>query len=538
MTYTTGYDVTAAGVGVVSVPAFRGADPTEAGGSVAIDMNNDAPLTDFSDDEAYSLNSGMMMWSLGTNFDDDLGQAGTIKNLHVWHQYAWGIFSYETCGMTIDGFIDIGDQAAGARGYAACCGINSSDYRQKNLTILNARIEGEARGYTADTNTAGLTIMQNSILRNRSDFGMITLGCTNGMVPPRRVELRNVQFGCLSVLPADQQPVIVVTYEPWAISQVVKDELVFYDFNGVAGDDFQVYYPEQAPDFIVPQSAAATATEGAIVGSPVAGLTNAQTWATYGIAIAGAVLPNGTITRAGIVGAVLPLSSVSSNPPPTVATAASASPNPVTGTTTALSVLGADAAGEPSLNYTWTTTGSPPAPVLFSANGTNAAKATTATFTSAGSYAVQVTISDPSGLSVTSTVTVNVTSVFTALALSPTGATVIPGGTLQLIATATDQFGASMPAPASALSWSTSGGGTISGDGLFTAGPTTGGPFTVTAASGGITGTTEVLVLNATSTSGKGSCGFGSGGSALLLGLAAMGLANRRRRLRDHKPNC
>ena len=46
--------------------------------------------------------------------------------------------------------------------------------------------------------------------------------------------------------------------------------------------------------------------------------------------------------------------------PPTVATPAAASPPTVTGTTAALSVLGADAAGELTLTYTWTTTGTPP----------------------------------------------------------------------------------------------------------------------------------------------------------------------------------
>ena len=82
---------------------------------------------------------------------------------------------------------------------------------------------------------------------------------------------------------------------------------------------------------------------------------------------------------------------------PTVATAAAAAPATVTGTTTALSVLGADDAGESNLTYTWATTGTPPAAVTFSANGSNAAKNTTATFTKAGSYTFQVTITDAGG---------------------------------------------------------------------------------------------------------------------------------------------
>ncbi len=54
-------------------------------------------------------------------------------------------------------------------------------------------------------------------------------------------------------------------------------------------------------------------------------------------------------------------------------------------------MLGADDGGEANLTYTWATTGTPPAAVTFSANGTNAAKNTTATFTKAGTYTFQVT---------------------------------------------------------------------------------------------------------------------------------------------------
>jgi hypothetical protein len=94
------------------------------------------------------------------------------------------------------------------------------------------------------------------------------------------------------------------------------------------------------------------------------------------------------------------------NAPPTVATPAAASPSTVTGTTTNLSVLGADDGGEANLTYSWTSTG--PATVNFSINGTNAAKDTTATFTAPGTYNFVVTITDAGGLSVTSSVGVTV----------------------------------------------------------------------------------------------------------------------------------
>ena len=104
---------------------------------------------------------------------------------------------------------------------------------------------------------------------------------------------------------------------------------------------------------------------------------------------------------------------------PTVATPAIATPEIVTGTTTDLSVLGADTAtGEGGLTYTWTATTLPNGAAMptFSDNGSNAAKDTTATFSMAGTYGITVTITDPYGLSTSSSVSVTVnqtpTSIF------------------------------------------------------------------------------------------------------------------------------
>jgi hypothetical protein len=176
---------------------------------------------------------------------------------------------------------------------------------------------------------------------------------------------------------------------------------------------------------------------------------------------------------------------------PTVATAAKATPSPVIGTSTVLSALGADDAGEAALTYTWATTGTPPAAVTFSANGSNGAKNSTATFTKSGSYSFQVTIKDAQGLTVTSPVSVVVNQAMASVTVSPSSASVSTSTTKQFTAAAKDQFGAAMSAT---FTWSVSGGGTINSSGLFTAGSTAGGPFTVTATSGSKSGTASITV--------------------------------------------
>ncbi|MGO8672517.1 MAG: kelch repeat-containing protein [Capsulimonadaceae bacterium] len=171
--------------------------------------------------------------------------------------------------------------------------------------------------------------------------------------------------------------------------------------------------------------------------------------------------------------------------PPTVAQPASANPSPVTGTTTSLSVLGADPAGESTLTYTWACTG--PAAVAYSANGTNAAKNTMATFIQAGSYTFTVTISDPYNQTVTSSVTVSVNQTTTTIGVTPPSVLLALDGTQQFSAAVVDQFGNPMPSQPS-FTWSLGSGspGTLSSTGLYTA--TASGTATVIASAGALSG--------------------------------------------------
>src|SRR5207245_7596163 len=132
------------------------------------------------------------------------------------------------------------------------------------------------------------------------------------------------------------------------------------------------------------------------------------------------------------------------NATPTVATPAAATPSPVTATTTNLSVLGADDAAEANLIYTWATTGTPPAPVTFSGNGTNTAKNVVATFAKAGSYSFQVTVKDQGNLTITSSVNVTVNQTLTGISVDQSPATVAAGGTQSLTSTPADHDAAAL----------------------------------------------------------------------------------------------
>jgi hypothetical protein len=217
---------------------------------------------------------------------------------------------------------------------------------------------------------------------------------------------------------------------------------------------------------------------------------------------------------------------VAGNLPPTVATPAVATPNPVTGTTSVLSVLGADDAGEAGLTYAWATVGAVPGPVTFSSNGTNAAKSVTATFSTVGTHVVAVTITDAGGLTVTSQVTVVVDQHATSVAVTPVVVSLAHAAVQPFIATVRDQFGTAL-AVQPAITWSLvpgGAGGSVSGTGVFTAPAAGTGTTQVRATSAGLFGQSMVTVTAAPGGgSSGGSDGGGGGGGGCGLG-GAIGL--------------
>ena len=267
------------------------------------------------------------------------------------------------------------------------------------------------------------------------------------------------------------QTLTTVTVSP---ASVTLNENQTQQFTATGKDQFGVVLSSQ-PGF--------TWAKASGVGSISAG----------GLYTAPAAIGSASITATS--GSVVGSAAVTiNNTVPTVATAATAAPSPVTGSSTVLSVLGADDGGESNLTYTWATTGTPPAVVTFIANGTNAAKNTTATFSKAGSYAFQVTITDAGGLSTTSNVSVTVNQTLTTITVSPATASLSAGGTQQFTATGKDQFGVAL-ATQPTFTWATTAG-LISAGGLLTAPSTSVNNGTVTASTGTVSSIAAITVAN------------------------------------------
>jgi hypothetical protein len=180
-----------------------------------------------------------------------------------------------------------------------------------------------------------------------------------------------------------------------------------------------------------------------------------------------------------------------------VTAAATAASSTVTGSTVGLSVaaIDPDSRTDDLLTYTWATTGTPPAAVTFSENGTRAARTTTARFTKPGTYGFRVTIRDAAGLTTTSDTSVIVTQTLTSVVVSPGTASVSLAGSQQFSARAFDQFAVAMPLQPSFTWRLSSGSGSLSASGLYV-GPGAAGSATVQATGGGVSGTASVSIVH------------------------------------------
>ena len=169
----------------------------------------------------------------------------------------------------------------------------------------------------------------------------------------------------------------------------------------------------------------------------------------------------------------------------TTITVAPASASVPTGGTQQFSATGLDQFGQPL---------SPQPTFTWSVSGGGTINATTGLFTAGSTAGGPFTVTASSGgINGTASVTVTSNLVLTTIKVAPTNVSLHPNTAQQFTATGFDQFGAKLN-PQPIFTWTVSGGGIISSTGLFTAGSTTGGPFTVTASSGSIKGTAKVTV--------------------------------------------
>ncbi|MEX2113120.1 MAG: G8 domain-containing protein [Pirellulales bacterium] len=306
--------------GELVFPLFRGAMPEHDGQGYTSLLS---PPTLATNNEVYGL-STYGLWAAYTSGNNLLPNQPltAFVDLRLWHIFSAGVLMYHTGNVTFAKLTIIGDWSAQDRDNTGSIGMRLSTYENRDLVIRDARIENLWIGIMApraDASNLGHgrpTLIENARLKNYVNI-YVSPTWSDSSGEGTTLVVRNVKFDMRTDVPYGPHN-SAVTFPPANIYMALQDKqadvtepsvVKVYSYNKVAGDDFQVFYKEQAPGAIVPRTdlEALTNNVNVRIGSPRSGLTNTQNWSQFGIAVAGAVAPANASKRAGIEGLVAPI---------------------------------------------------------------------------------------------------------------------------------------------------------------------------------------------------------------------------------------
>jgi hypothetical protein len=316
------------------LPLFRGAMPGEVDQGYASDLS---PPTLMQDNEAYGLSIDGL-WAAyitGNNLADNQSQT-LIEDLRLWNIHRAAVHMYHTSDVTFSRLAIYGDWNAQERNDTGAVGMRLSTYENRNLVIRDSVIQNYWMGIIApraDASRPGRekpTIIENSRLHNYINI-VVQPSWDDGGTDGSSLVVRNVKFTMRTDVPSgpkDPSQVLKPANIRMEMQPALADytELVavrVYGYNQVPGDDFRVYFKEQAAGVVVPKTdpAALIGDSPGPIGSPYQGLTNAQNWSLAGIAIGGGVAPTtGLLFKPEIFGLVSRISNVPITPRPVFVT--------------------------------------------------------------------------------------------------------------------------------------------------------------------------------------------------------------------------
>lgn len=299
--------------------------PTRQGETTTVLVDAHAqPITEDARTTCYASEAGLTYWWVGS-FGDELRtiDRSVFNGFLGWHLTNKGVFNYPSSRVTLKDFrlhMDPAFQAANGTG------IEGGDYLAHDWEIVNPRISYFAQGITTSAMHGGAPqLIQGGVLRNTQNIAvrnLLTSSYRADQIPGRFVSIVSTRFAT----PASSNPVWLQGIRGWLVYDyrtngvrnfIQRDEVTVTDFNGVAGDTFRWFYPQQAPSFIVPATVSNSDGTPAQLGSPTPNLTNAQAFAQHGLAIAGSVAPCAT-TRPNVTGFACASDAPLPPPPPPV----------------------------------------------------------------------------------------------------------------------------------------------------------------------------------------------------------------------------
>lgn len=239
-------------------PAYKGADPHNGGAELLAGYAvNRTPLLEWSGNECGGrLEVGVDFWSIfvegGVPWPIPGALESVVEGQVIWHVFGSGLFNYNTTRMTWTGAVLRCDFAQIRAGNGFTVGFYFGDYEAKDWRCVGANVQGFPIG--ALITTVGNYEFEDTVFSNYRDVEnrpTFTTLLSAADIHERDLVIRNCTrldplcntssgLGYKGFLLRDGS--IHALY----VSRVIRDRCFLYDFGGTPGDDYQVYYPEQA----------------------------------------------------------------------------------------------------------------------------------------------------------------------------------------------------------------------------------------------------------------------------------------------------
>lgn len=340
---------------MIITPRFRGANrmndmhQPDEGDYLLINPNGE-----FSGNEAYGLTL-LGLWlayirgfEIHPNLikDIDMNPANGLQPMepivfehsNFWHLRT-GVVAWHTTRLTYDHLTFLSDKNA-VKDYPTDGNVAFALYTYENwqTRITNTHIEGFKAGIVPsladrskmgdkieDSETIG-EVIENCFLKNFINISISPLRQPRGALTIKNVRFDNFKIissqgteerwwigGARVNLPGDPRHGTPITYGPLnilmnmhladgsrpgdndsaPINLAARRIVRVLDYNGVSGDNFEVFFKDQAPEAIIPKSQFNRGHRFStkFLGAPEEGLTNAQSFQKHGIAVGGAPVP-------------------------------------------------------------------------------------------------------------------------------------------------------------------------------------------------------------------------------------------------------
>jgi G8 domain len=230
-------------------PRFRGADMTNLDQTVSVTPQHQ-PMLEFRGNEVYGLAAdGLTFWQLGTDgygiSPPGMGES-LVKDFRVWHTYEGAIWNYPAHRMVADGLVYRIDPAATLYWPAA---FQCGDYRNIDITIRGGSIHAGSV-FGGCTDPLGQFRIENvdAVARNAAFSFETPATPGTGADRPASGVTMTLRNNIVRAWPGRSLKTIEMSHNLSRGNSQPQDkyEVVVYDYQGQAGNNFRAYFHPQA----------------------------------------------------------------------------------------------------------------------------------------------------------------------------------------------------------------------------------------------------------------------------------------------------